>query len=139
MTSSTAAATPLPRPSAPDLARARTAADLLAGLRARDPRLLLFAADISRLTPAVSTWLERGIEPTAVQQTLTTLLPQEPLHHPAGFLAHRLTTLLPPPLPPEPEPAPHARPHPFQTCETCDRAFRAPEPGRCKECAADES
>ncbi|WP_406507257.1 hypothetical protein [Streptomyces sp. NBC_00212] len=27
-----------------------------------------------------------------------------------------------------------ARPDPLQTCETCDRAFRSPEPGHCRGC-----
>ncbi|WP_039932895.1 DNA-binding protein [Streptomyces viridochromogenes] len=112
-----------------------TAADLLTGLRALDSRLLLSERDVHRLAPAVSAWLERGVPATAVARTLTSGLPQTPIHHPAAFLAHRLTSLLPPPLPeapPRPEPAP--RPHPLQTCDGCDRAFRASEPGRCRDC-----
>jgi hypothetical protein len=108
----------------------RTAADLLSGLRAHDPRLLLTERDVHRLAPVVSTWLERGVPPTAVRHTLTSGLPQDPIRHPAAFLAHRLTALLPPPLP---APAP-PRPDPLQTCGGCDRAFRAPGPGRCRDC-----
>ncbi|MEW5535437.1 helix-turn-helix domain-containing protein, partial [Streptomyces virginiae] len=34
------------------------AADLLAGLRRHDPRLLLAQRDVRRLAPSVSAWLE---------------------------------------------------------------------------------
>ncbi|MEV8568152.1 helix-turn-helix domain-containing protein [Streptomyces sp. NPDC051322] len=130
----TSALLPAPRVPDPDRSHPCPAAELLAGLRARDPRLLLSARDIDRLTGAVSAWLERGIDPAAVQHTLTASLPQGPLRHPAGFLAHRLTALLPPPLPLVP--AAPAHPYPLQNCDTCDRAFRAPEPGRCRDCAS---
>ncbi|MFD9226026.1 helix-turn-helix domain-containing protein [Streptomyces sp. NPDC060064] len=124
---------PLPEPQTPDLERHRTAAELLAGLRAHDPRLLLSARDVRRLAPAVSAWLERGIEPGAVRRTLTAALPADPIHHPAALLAHRLTAMLPPPLPAV---AVTPRPDPLQNCDRCDRAFRAPEPGCCPGCAA---
>ncbi|MEU2270266.1 hypothetical protein ABZ568_28445 [Streptomyces olindensis] len=76
---------------------------------------------------------------TAVQRTLTTGLPQDPIKHPAAFLAHRLTTLLPPPLPTAPPIAAAVpRPHPLQTCDGCDRAFRAARPGRCRDCRTGE-
>ncbi|MYV43528.1 helix-turn-helix domain-containing protein, partial [Streptomyces sp. SID1328] len=39
----------------------------------------------------------------------------------------------PPPFAP-PVPAPPVR-HPFQNCDGCNRAFRAPEPGRCRDCS----
>ncbi|WP_246101255.1 helix-turn-helix domain-containing protein [Streptomyces cyaneus] len=121
-----------PRPAAP--AAPRTAIDLLAGLRAYDSRLLLPERDVHRLAPAVSAWLERGVPPTAVQRTLSTGLPKDPIQNPAAFLAHRLEALLPPPLPaPAPHPTP-VRPVPLQTCEGCDRAFRSPQPGRCRDC-----
>ncbi|MFE0135017.1 helix-turn-helix domain-containing protein [Streptomyces sp. NPDC059037] len=118
-------------PSEPDLDRHRTAAELLSGLRARDPRLLLTERDVRRLAPAAAAWLERGVAPADVQQTLASGLPPEPLRHPTAFLAHRLTALLPPPLPDTSE-AP--RPNPLQTCEGCDRAFRAAQPGQCRDC-----
>ncbi|MFE4371438.1 helix-turn-helix domain-containing protein [Streptomyces sp. NPDC056835] len=126
-------APPLPEPGCPDLSRHRTAAEILAGLRRHDPRLILSERDVRRLAGAVSAWLERGIEPAAVQRTLTGLLPQGPIHSPAALLAHRLTTLLPPPLPAVP-----ARPRvvPLQNCDRCDHAFRAPEPGNCPGCRA---
>ncbi|MEI5008538.1 helix-turn-helix domain-containing protein [Streptomyces sp. PmtA] len=124
---------PLPTPSAhAPAALHRSAADLLAGLREREPRLALSERDVRRLAPAVAAWLERGVRPDAVRHALTGGLPPEPLHHPAGLLAHRLTALLPAPLP-----TTSARPSvdPLQNCDRCDRAFRAPEPGRCGGCA----
>ncbi|MFH8288817.1 helix-turn-helix domain-containing protein [Streptomyces sp. NPDC018059] len=126
-----------PEPAAPLPTRApqpHPAADLLAGLRADDPRLLLTARDIHRLTPAVTAWLQRGVAPEAVRRVLTTALPDEPIRHPAAFLAHRLTEHLPPPLP-TPRIGP-PRPAPLQNCDQCDRAFRAPRPGRCHGCVS---
>ncbi|MGW7544430.1 helix-turn-helix domain-containing protein [Streptomyces sp. NPDC054770] len=137
-----AARAPEPKPKAAVLPRApqapRKAADLLAGLRAYDSRLILGERDVLRLVPAVSQWLERGVPPTAVARVLTTDLPQDPIKHPAAFLAHRLTSRLPPHLP---APAPRdtsapARPDPLQTCEGCERAFRSARPGRCRDCRA---
>ncbi|GAA3127901.1 helix-turn-helix domain-containing protein [Streptomyces echinatus] len=110
------------------------ATELLAGLRARDSRLLLTERDVHRLAPAVSEWLERGVPPTAVVRTLTTGLPAEPIKHPAAFLAHRLTAQLPPHLPAPPRTITPPRPDPLQTCDGCDRAFRSPHPGRCRSC-----
>ncbi|KUH37401.1 MULTISPECIES: hypothetical protein [Streptomyces] len=124
---------PLPQPQTPDPERHRVAADLLAGLRRDDPRLLLGEHDVRRLAPAVAAWLERDAHPDAVRHVLTAALPGR-LQQPAGLLAHRLTVLLPPPLPAA---APTAARDPFQTCDTCDRAFRAPEPGHCRDCRSD--
>ncbi|MFE1076104.1 helix-turn-helix domain-containing protein [Streptomyces sp. NPDC058783] len=108
---------------------------LLAGLRVHDSRLLLTERDVRRLAPAVMAWLERGVPPTAVERTLTTGLPQEPIRHPAAFLERRLTSDLPPALPASRTPAPDLRrPDPLQTCDGCDRAFRASRPGRCRDC-----
>ncbi|MEU7283062.1 helix-turn-helix domain-containing protein [Streptomyces sp. NPDC045431] len=122
---------PLPQPQAHDLERHRLATDLLAGLRRHEPRLLLAEQDVRRLAPAVAAWLERDADPDAVRQALTANLPAQ-LKQPAGLLAHRLTALLPPPLPAAP-PGPN-RPDPLQNCDTCDRAFRSPEPGDCPGC-----
>ncbi|MFF8968938.1 helix-turn-helix domain-containing protein [Streptomyces sp. NPDC014995] len=127
----------VPRPSypAPDLLR--TATEVLAGLRRHDPRLLLSATDAEHLAPGVAAWLERDVTPTAVRHALTSDLPPEPLRRPAALLAHRLAAQLPPPPPfRAPEPPPPAR-HPLRNCDTCDRAFRAPEPGRCRDCRSD--
>ncbi|MFJ3900367.1 helix-turn-helix domain-containing protein [Streptomyces sp. NPDC090025] len=124
--------TPEPEPASPALAPTHAPATaLLAGLRRHEPRLLLSARDIRRLAPGVTAWLDRGIHPDAVARTLCACLPDR-LAHPAGLLAHRLTHLLPPPLPAGP-PAPPPR-DPFQTCDICDRAFRAAAPGRCRDC-----
>ncbi|MEU9315210.1 helix-turn-helix domain-containing protein [Streptomyces sp. NPDC048295] len=127
---------PLPRPQAHDLDRHRAAAGLLADLRRHEPRLLLGEDDIRRLAPAVAAWLERDAHPDAVRRTLVADLP-EPLTRPAGLLAHRLTTLLPPPLPTAPAQEAAPRRDPLQNCDGCDRAFRAPEPGHCRECRSD--
>ncbi|MFI6278788.1 helix-turn-helix domain-containing protein [Streptomyces sp. NPDC050988] len=108
------------------------ARDVLAGLRTHDPRLHLSEQDVRRLAPAVATWLERGVAPDDVQRTLAAGMPKEGVRHPAGFLAHRLTALLPPPLPAA-RPGP-PRPAPLQNCDDCDRAFRASAPGRCRGC-----
>ncbi|GGT23337.1 hypothetical protein GCM10010271_28610 [Streptomyces kurssanovii] len=51
---------------------------------------------------------------------------------PAALLAHRLTARLPPPLPALAPPPPGR--HPLQNCDKCDRAFRAPAPGECRDC-----
>ncbi|TVZ97882.1 helix-turn-helix domain-containing protein [Streptomyces sp. BK340] len=128
------AAVPAP-PKAP--APHHKVAELLAGLRAHDSRLLLTERDVCRLGPSVTEWLDRGVPPTVVVRTLTTGLPQDPIKHPAAFLAHRLTTRLPPHLPDAPPPSvTPPRPDPLQTCDGCDRAFRAPRPGRCRDCRA---
>lgn len=129
------AACPPPRTEPPAPKPWRTAADLLTGLRATDSRLLLSERDVQRLAPQVSAWLERGVSVTAVERTLTSDLPHVPIKHPAAFLAHRLTALLPPPLPTAPpHPAPTPRPDPLQTCDGCERAFRSAHPGRCRDC-----
>ncbi|MFJ3201697.1 helix-turn-helix domain-containing protein [Streptomyces sp. NPDC086989] len=109
------------------------AADLLAGLRHLDPRLLLAARDVERLAPGVAAWLDRGADPEAVGLALTTNLP-EPMRSPAAVLAYRLKELLPPHLPQASASKPVRRPDPFQTCDGCERAFRSPYPGRCRDC-----
>ncbi|MFI8517550.1 helix-turn-helix domain-containing protein [Streptomyces sp. NPDC085481] len=121
-------AVPQPGYPAPDLLL--TAAEVLTGLRLRDPRLLLSAADTEHLAPGVAAWLERDVAPDAVRHALTADLP-EPLWRPAALLAHRLAALLPAP-PPFRAPAPQR--HPLQNCDVCDRAYRGPEPGRCGSC-----
>ncbi|MFE5920889.1 helix-turn-helix domain-containing protein [Streptomyces sp. NPDC056468] len=125
----------VPQPSYTSPAVLQAAVDVLAGLRRHDSRLLLSATDAEHLAPGVAAWLERDLTPTAVRHALTGNLPTEPLIRPAAFLAHRLTAQLPPPPPFRP-PAPSAPEpkHPFQTCDGCDRPFRAPAPGRCRDC-----
>ncbi|MER7938366.1 MULTISPECIES: helix-turn-helix domain-containing protein [unclassified Streptomyces] len=128
----------VPRPACPSPALVQKAVDLLADLRRHDSRLLLSATDTEWLAPGVAAWLERDVTPTAVRHALTTGLPTEPLIRPAALLAHRLAAQLPPPPPfrPSAAPAPQTR-HPFQTCDGCDRPFRAPAPGRCRDCRSD--
>ncbi|CAL9464366.1 hypothetical protein SUDANB32_02695 [Streptomyces sp. enrichment culture] len=114
---------------------------LLAGLRRADERLTLSLREVRRLAPAVVDWFERGVGPVALRHTLTADLPVV-MKYPAGVLAYRLRELLPPPLPAAPEPPPITdrarRPHPFQECDGCERVFRAPEPGRCRDCRHDQ-
>ncbi|MEU4180540.1 hypothetical protein [Streptomyces sp. NPDC026589] len=128
---------PLPQPGelTPELYRAASA--LLADLRRHAPELVLSEDDVEELVPGAAAWLERGAHPDAVRHALTTELPQPP-KYPAKIVRHRLTVLLPPPLPGAAELAPaHRTPvTPFQTCEGCDRAFRSPEPGHCRDCRA---
>ncbi|MEV5104157.1 helix-turn-helix domain-containing protein [Streptomyces massasporeus] len=127
----------VPKPAYSSPALLRTATEVLAGLRRTDPRLLLSATDTDHLAPGVAAWLERDLTPTAVRHALTCDLPPEPLRRPAALLAHRLTAQLPPPPPyraPEPPPATRL---PLQNCQGCDRAFRAPAPGKCRDCRSD--
>ncbi|MFI0739503.1 helix-turn-helix domain-containing protein [Streptomyces sp. NPDC021100] len=146
---------PLPPPDGP-------AADLLAGLRRHDPRLLLSEKDVRQLSPAVRAWLERGVGPRQIIRTLTAELPVGRISRPARLLRHRLTHWLPPALPTGPlEPlgapgdvppglapwdapgfgSPHAQPPappaplPLRTCDGCERAVRAAHPGAlCRDC-----
>ncbi|WP_328943800.1 helix-turn-helix domain-containing protein [Streptomyces sp. NBC_00250] len=125
-------AVPQPVYPTPDLLR--TALGVLSGLRREDPRLLISATDAEHLVPGVAAWLERDLTPEAVHRALTHDLPPETLHRPAALLAHRLTAQLPP-LPPFRAPSENpATRHPLQNCDTCDRAYRAPEPGTCGTC-----
>ncbi|MGX1854359.1 helix-turn-helix domain-containing protein [Streptomyces sp. NPDC055299] len=130
---------PEPVPKAPPSAHQVTARALLAALRRTDDRLTLSGRDVRRLASAVAAWFENGATAAAVHRTLTADLPSD-LKNPAGLLAHRLREMLPPPLPARREAAPGSgdlrapRPQPFQTCDGCERAFRAREPGRCRDC-----
>ncbi|WP_338782532.1 helix-turn-helix domain-containing protein [Streptomyces sp. DG1A-41] len=126
----------VPAPACPSPTLLQQATDLLADLRRHDPRLFLSAHDTAHLAPGVAAWLERDLTPTAARHALTTDLPPQQLRRPAALLAHRLADRLPPPPPfRAPSPPPAVR-HPFQTCDGCDRAFRAPAPGRCHDCEA---
>ncbi|MGW5634313.1 helix-turn-helix domain-containing protein [Streptomyces sp. NPDC003832] len=124
----------VPKPSLTSADLLQTAIGVLAGLRREDPRLLLSQTDVEHLAPGVVAWLERDITPPDMTKALTEGLPPTPLTRPAALLAHRLAAKLPP-LPPF-RPAPEPR-HPFQTCDGCERAFRAPEPGLCRDCRTD--
>ncbi|MFF8034813.1 helix-turn-helix domain-containing protein [Streptomyces sp. NPDC016626] len=130
-----------PRDGAPRDGLHEKAVTLLAGLRRTDPRLTLSLRDVNRMAPSVIDWLTRGATPAAVHHTLTADLPVL-MKHPAGVIAYRLRELLPPHLPPAPVPAADTgaptggtpRPLPFQDCDGCNRVFRAPAPGHCRDC-----
>ncbi len=126
----------VPHPAYPAPALLQRATDLLVDLRLHDPRLLLSTRDTAHLAPGVAAWLERDVAPEAVRHALTSDLPPEGLRRPAALLAHRLTALLPPPPPLGTPTAPSAR-HPLHNCDSCDRAFRAPDPGHCRDCRPD--
>ncbi|MFI2084847.1 hypothetical protein ACH43Y_31350, partial [Streptomyces rubiginosohelvolus] len=130
---------PLPQPSGltPELDRAATT--FLSDLHRHAPQFTLSEDDVRRLVPGVAAWLERAARPDAIRRALTDD-PPHPLKHPAKLLAHRLTELLPP-VPPGVDalaaldrPRPRFTVTPFQTCEDCDRAFRSPTPGHCRDC-----
>ncbi|MFJ6521174.1 helix-turn-helix domain-containing protein [Streptomyces filamentosus] len=121
----------VPQPLYPAPGLLEVAFTVVAGLRRHDNRLLVSTAEAEHLVPGVAAWLERDCTPEDVLHALTRRLPDTPLHRPAALLAHRLTDGLPP-LPALGGP-PAAR-HPLQNCDTCDRAYRAPEPGTCPAC-----
>ncbi|MFI7317840.1 helix-turn-helix domain-containing protein [Streptomyces venezuelae] len=132
---------PRPLPAVPHPARTAgphldTATNLLTDLRRYDPRLLLTPRDTAHLAAGVVAWLERDVPLEAVRHALTHDLPPTALRRPAALLAHRLAALLPPAPPFQARPA---TPHPLQNCESCDHAFRAPEPGHCRSCRPDSS
>ncbi|WP_103535011.1 hypothetical protein [Streptomyces sp. SM11] len=131
---------PLPRPSelTPELDHAATT--FLSDLHHHAPQFTLSEDDVHRLVPGVAAWLERAARPDAIRSALTDDLPN-PLNHPASFLTYRLTKLLPPPPPGTHDRAaldalarPRVTVTPFQTCDDCDRAFRSPTPGHCRDC-----
>ncbi|MFD5749942.1 helix-turn-helix domain-containing protein [Streptomyces sp. NPDC127033] len=126
-------AVPQPGLSSPELLRA--AMEVLADVRALDPRLHLSACDTAHLAPGVAAWLEREVPPAAVCHALAGDLPPEGPRRPAALLAYRLIAQMPPPPPFRAPQAPEPVRHPLQNCDHCDRAFRAPEPGRCGECS----
>ncbi|MFC9857171.1 MULTISPECIES: hypothetical protein [unclassified Streptomyces] len=129
---------PLPRPRelTPELDRA--AAALLSDLRRHAPQFVLSESDVRHLVPGVAAWLEREAHPDTIRHALTDDPPQ-PLRQPAKLLRHRLSSLLPPPLPGAPDLAPVRRAPavPLQTCDGCERAFRSPAPGHCRDCRAE--
>ncbi|MEU6522393.1 hypothetical protein ABZ892_05945 [Streptomyces sp. NPDC046924] len=109
---------------------------VLASLRRVDPRLVLSEREAVRLAPAVTAWLAAGVAPAQITAHLTARLPDHFLTRPAGILAFRLRETPLPAPPPAPLPPAPDRPAvlPFQTCDGCERAFRATEPGHCRDC-----
>ncbi|MEV1092753.1 hypothetical protein [Streptomyces microflavus] len=117
---------PLPRPRELTPELERISAALLSDLHHHSPEFTLSEEHVHRLVPGVAAWLERDTHPDAIRHALTTNAP-EPVKYPYQFVKHRLTVLLPPP--------PHRTTiTPFQTCDGCERAFRAPTPGHCRDC-----
>ncbi|MPY52397.1 hypothetical protein [Streptomyces acidicola] len=110
---------------------------LLASLRIVDRRLVLSHREVAELAPAVSQWLARGLRPEEITGLLTDGLPDRFRSRPARVLAYRLrevpiATAVPAAAPDTP-PAQRAV-LPWQTCDGCERAFRASEPSRCRDC-----
>jgi hypothetical protein len=112
------------------------AAVILASLRIVDPRLILSRRDITQLAPAVTRWLAAGVGPAQITDLLTVGLPPRLLARPARILAFRLRET-PLPVPAAPRPAPRPPVVPMQNCGGCERAFRAAEPGRCRDCRSE--
>lgn len=134
---------PLPRPSEPTPELDRAATAFLSDLHRHAPRFVLTEDDVRQLVPGVAAWLERAAHPDAMRHALTDD-PPVPLRRPALLLRHRLTELLPPPPPGVRERAalarrPRVAVTPFQTCDGCDRAFRSPTPGHCRDCREDRA
>ncbi|MFJ8147825.1 hypothetical protein ACIQ6R_22560 [Streptomyces sp. NPDC096048] len=109
---------------------------VLTALRRVDPRLVLSAREAARLAPAVAEWLAAGVGAHEITELLTVRLPDRFRARPASFLAFRLRETPLPVPPPAPLPLAVERPAvlPFQTCDGCERAFRAQEPGHCRSC-----
>ncbi|MFB6847918.1 hypothetical protein ACFCXS_24100 [Streptomyces sp. NPDC056373] len=109
---------------------------VLTALRRVDPRLVLSAHEAARLAPAVAEWLAAGVGPREITELLTVRLPDRFRARPAGVLAFRLRETPLPVPPPAPLPPDAGRPVvlPFQTCDGCERAFRAEGPGHCRRC-----
>ncbi|GAA2539121.1 MULTISPECIES: hypothetical protein [Streptomyces] len=134
-------AVPVPTPPQPEESTALADADpravtVLASLRRVDPRLVLSEREAARLAPAVAEWLAAGVAPAQITTVLTAGLPDRFLTRPAGILAFRLRETPLPVPPPDPLPPLPDRPAalPLQTCDGCERAFRAPAPGHCRDC-----
>jgi hypothetical protein len=112
---------------------------ILASLRIVDRRLILSRREVDQLAPAVTQWLAQGVDPQEITGHLTARLPDPLLARPARILAYRLREL-PLPLPAFPtQAATPAAVLPWQTCDGgCERAFRAAEPGRCRDCPPED-
>lgn len=110
---------------------------VLASLRRVDPRLVLSEREAAPLVPGIGRWLTAGMSAHRIAEVLTARLPDRFLTRPAAILAFRLReTPLPAPPPLAAAPPSTRRPAvpPWQTCDGCERAFRAPEPGHCRDC-----
>uniref|UniRef100_A0AAU2A1M0 Uncharacterized protein n=1 Tax=Streptomyces sp. NBC_00093 TaxID=2975649 RepID=A0AAU2A1M0_9ACTN len=109
---------------------------ILASLRIVDRRLILSRSEVAELAPAVAEWLAQGLRPEEITGALTTGLPTHFRSRPARVLAFRLREA---PLPAPQSALPPVTPLPpltlpWQTCDGCERAFRAAEPCLCRGC-----
>ncbi|WP_369036503.1 hypothetical protein [Streptomyces adonidis] len=109
---------------------------ILASLRIVDRRLILSRSEVAELAPAVGEWLAQGLRPEEITGALTTGLPTHFRSRPARVLAFRLREA---PLPAPQSALPPVTPLPpltlpWQTCDGCERAFRAAEPCLCRGC-----
>ncbi|WLW53069.1 hypothetical protein [Streptomyces sp. YU58] len=109
---------------------------ILASLRIVDRRLVLSHREVTELAPAVAEWLTQGMGPEEIINFLITDLPSHFRSRPARVLAYRLREI-PIPAPATPSGPPPARSAvlPWQTCDGCERAFRAVEPSLCRDCS----
>jgi hypothetical protein len=109
---------------------------ILTSLRIVDRRLVLSHREVTELAPAVAEWLTKGVGPEEIINFLTTDLPSHFRSRPARVLAYRLREI-PIPAPAAPSGMPPARSAvlPWQTCDGCERAFRAVEPSLCRDCS----
>lgn len=107
---------------------------ILASLRIVDRRLILSRREVAELAPAVAKWLARGLRPEEITGLLTAGLPEHFMSRPARVLAYRLGEV-PVAAPPTPDaPLTQRTVLPWQTCDGCERAFRALEPSSCRDC-----
>lgn len=106
---------------------------VLRSLRTRDARLALTEQEIRQLAPGVGRWLALGAGSTDIAEALSTGLPAHFDRRPARLLAYRLSAWEPPVRRPVPQ-APSTPP--LQNCDDCDRAFRSPRTGRCRDCGS---
>ncbi|MGW1712428.1 hypothetical protein [Streptomyces sp. NPDC002156] len=113
---------------------------ILASLRIVDRRLVLSRSEVAELAPAVGEWLAQGLRPEETTGALTTGLPAHFRARPARILAFRLRET-PLPAPPSARPAVTSLPPtlPWQTCDGCERAFRAAGPSACRDCRVVEA
>lgn len=145
----TTPATPTPAPPQPERPAALADIDpqvlaVFASLHRVDRRLELSLPEAVRIAPGIGEWLAAGVDPVRIVSLLTERLPGRFHGRPAGILAYRLRET-PLPLPPSAAatatPSAGDRPtvvHHLQNCDGCDRAFRAAEPGRCRDCRGAE-
>jgi len=86
---------------------------------------------VARLAPAVDEWLGLGVAPERIVEVLGADLPPEGvLRSPGRLLGWRLANGKPLGA----AALPRQRVVPMQSCEGCQRGFRAERPGHCRDC-----